>query len=112
MLLLPIHATHQVHIDAYKKMVLMKTILDKPLQFPMHQRLQSILKFPLGEESQDVTTQLREVDLYGFMPYQAVINAYSQQNEEALTKFINEPKDGFNKELTADGNMGLCQVLL
>ena len=93
-------------------MVLMKTILDKPLQFPMHQRLQSILKLPFGEESQDVTTQLRGVFLYGFMPYEAVLNAYSQQNEEALTKLINDPKDGFNKDLTADGNLGLCQVLL
>ena len=95
----------------------MKTILDKPLQFPMHQRLQSILKLPFGEESQgeesqDVTTQLRGVFLYGFMPYEAVLNAYSQQNEEALTKLINDPKDGFNKDLTADGNLGLCQVLL
>ena len=90
----------------------MKTILDKPLQFPMHQRLQSILKLPFGEESQDVTTQLNGVFLYGFMPYEAVLNAYSQQNEEALTKLINDPKDGFNKDLTADGNLGLCQVLL
>lgn len=101
-----------MHIDAYKKMVLMKTILDKPLQFPMHQRLQSILKFPLGEESQDVTMQLREVDLCGFMPYQAVLNAYNQQNEEVLSRLINEPKEGYNNELTADGNLGLCQVLL